>query len=143
MRPPGRDRDTFRPMSDQQHRDIEIRLDGVSVRTNHGVSDAEREIGQRMVFDLVMTVPGCGATETDRVEDTVDYGEISEILAAMATERSRLTLERLVTEIAEAIIARFPVSSVTVRATKPEPPVPQVMDGASVEVTVRAPGETA
>jgi dihydroneopterin aldolase len=46
-----------------------------------------------------------------------------------------------VTEIAEAIVDRFPVSSVMVRATKPEPPVPQVMDGASVEVTVEAPDE--
>jgi len=128
-------------MTESDHREVQIRLDGVSVRTNHGVSEAEREIGQRMVFDLSMIVPGCGATATDRVEDTVDYGEISEMLAAMATERSRLTLERLVTEIAEAIIDRFPVSSVTVRATKPEPPVPQVMDGASVEVTVQAPGE--
>ena len=61
----------------------------------------------------------------------------------MATERSRLTLECLVTEIAEAILERFPVSSITVRATKPEPPVPQVMDGASVEVTVEAPGDAA
>ena len=130
-------------MSDRDHRDVLIRLDGVSVRTNHGVSEAEREIGQRMVFDLVMTVPRCGATETDRVEDTVDYGEISAMLAAMATERSRLTLECLVTEIAEAILERFPVSSITVRATKPEPPVPQVMDGASVEVTVEAPGDAA
>jgi dihydroneopterin aldolase len=128
-------------MSEPESRDVLIRLDGVSVRTNHGVSEAEREIGQRMVFDLAMTVPGCGATGTDRVEDTVDYGEVSGMLASMATERSRLTLECLVTEIAEAIVDRFPVSSVTVRATKPEPPVPQVMDGASVEVTVEAPGE--
>jgi dihydroneopterin aldolase len=128
-------------MSESKSRDVLIHLDGVSVRTNHGVSEAEREIGQRMVFDLSMTVPGCGATGTDRVEDTVDYGEVSGMLASMATERSRLTLECLVTEIAEAIVDRFPVSSVTVRATKPEPPVPQVMDGASVEVTVEAPGE--
>ncbi len=129
-------------MTDSAHREVEIRLDGVSVRTNHGVTEAEREIGQRMVFDLVMTVPGCGATATDDVEDTVDYGEVSAMLATIATERSRLTLERLVTEIAEAIIGKFPVSSVTVRATKPEPPVPQVMDGASVEVTVEAPGRS-
>lgn len=128
-------------MSSSDNRDVEIRLSGVSIRTNHGVSDAEREIGQRMVFDLSMVMPDCGATSTDRVEDTVDYGEVSALLEAMATERSRLTLERLVTEIAGAIIDRYPVSSVTVRATKPEPPVKQVMDGASVEVTIEAPGE--
>ena len=44
------------------------------------------------------------------------------------------TLERLVSRIADVMLERFPVDSIRVRATKPEPPVPFTMEGASVEI---------
>ncbi len=116
--------------------EVTIRIDGMSVHTHHGVTEAEREIGQRMVFDLELVVPDCGATSSDRVEDTVDYGELSGLVAELATAESRLTLERLVDLIGREVLDRYPVSRVTVRATKPEPPVPFTMDGASVELTL-------
>lgn len=106
------------------------------LHTHHGVSDAERELGQRMLFDLELEVPECGATSSDLVEETVDYGELAELVAELATAESRLTLERLIDLIAREVLDRYPVSSVTVRATKPEPPVPFTMDGASVELTL-------
>ena len=108
----------------------------MSVHTHHGVTEAEREVGQRMVFDLELVVPDCGATSSDRVEDTVDYGELSGLVVELATAESRLTLERLVDLIGRQVLDRYPVSRVTVRATKPEPPVPFTMDGASVELTL-------
>ena len=47
---------------------------GLSLYTHHGVSAAEREVGQRLVLDLRLEVGECDATVTDLVEDTVDYG---------------------------------------------------------------------
>ena len=123
-------------MPDSAAPEVTIRIDGMSVHTHHGVTEAEREIGQRMVFDLELVVPDCGATSTDRVEDTVDYGELSGLVAELATAESRLTLERLVDLIGRQVLDRHPVSRVTIRATKPEPPVPFTMDGASVELTL-------
>jgi dihydroneopterin aldolase len=108
----------------------------VSVHTSHGVSEAEREIGQRMVFDLALELDSCQATATDELGGTVDYGAVTEALVEAATARSYLTLERLSTVIAERMLELFPVARVTVRATKPEPPIPVVMDGASVEVSL-------
>lgn len=116
--------------------EVTIRIDRMSVHTHHGVTEAEREVGQRMVFDLELVVPDCDATSSDRVEDTVDYGELTELVAELATAESRLTLERLVDLIGREVLDRYPVSRVTVRATKPEPPVPFTMDGASVELTL-------
>ena len=123
-------------MPDSAAPEVTIRIDGMSVHTHHGVTEAEREIGQRMVFDLELVVPDCGATSSDRVEETVDYGELSGLVAELATVESRLTLERLVDLIGREVLDRYPVSRVTVRATKPEPPVPFTMDGASVELTL-------
>ncbi|MFZ9669674.1 MAG: dihydroneopterin aldolase [Solirubrobacterales bacterium] len=123
-------------MADRDTSPVTIRIEGMVVHTHHGVSEAERELGQRMLFDLELEVPECGATSSDLVEETVDYGELAELVAELATAESRLTLERLVDLIAREVLVRYPVSSVTVRATKPEPPVPFTMDGASVELTL-------
>jgi dihydroneopterin aldolase len=108
----------------------------VSVHTSHGVSKAEREIGQRMVFDLTLELDSCPATATDELDGTVDYGAVTEALVEAATARSYLTLERLSTVIAGRMLELFPFARVTVRASKPEPPIPVVMDGASVEVSL-------
>ena len=40
-------------------------------------------------------MPDCDAVLTDRLEDTVDYAEVCDIVALAATERSYRTLERL------------------------------------------------
>jgi len=114
--------------------DVIITLSGVELHTNHGVTDAEQELGQRMLFDIEMVPEQVPATETDEIEGTVDYGAVTEYLVAAATGTRYRTLERLVTVIADGLIERFPVVEVRVRATKPEPPVPVSMDGASVEV---------
>ncbi len=117
-----------------------IRISGVSLRTNHGVTEAEREIGQRMIFDLELVPVECTATATDDIDGTVDYGELAAYVEQVATATGYRTLERLTTVIAEGILDRFAAESVRVRATKPEPPVPQQMDGASVEVFRRRDG---
>ncbi len=74
---------------------VDVELRGLSIYTHHGVSDAEQEIGQRLEIDISFDVPDCDAVLTDRVEDTIDYGEVADIVALAATERSYRTLERL------------------------------------------------
>lgn len=127
-------------MPDPQPGGALIRLTGVELHTNHGVSDAEQELGQRMIFDLELSVTGVGALSSDEIEETIDYGEVTATLAGVATGKRFRTLERLVDQIAEAVLERFPVDSIRVRATKPEPPVPFTMEGASVEIFRRRDG---
>ena len=93
-------------------------------------------MGQRLEFDLSFDVPECDAVLTDRVEDTVDYAEVCDIVALAATERSYRTLERLGQVIAERLMERFSCEEVRVRAAKPEPPLPYTVDEAVVEVTL-------
>ncbi|HTU13621.1 MAG TPA: dihydroneopterin aldolase [Solirubrobacterales bacterium] len=114
-----------------------IQLQGVSVHTNHGVGEAEREVGQRMVFDVDLSLLECRAAETDDLDGTVDYSVVTEMLVEIATERSYLTLERLTAVIAERLLDQFGATMVRVRATKPEPPIAVVMEGASVELILR------
>jgi dihydroneopterin aldolase len=113
---------------------VTIEVSGLSLYTRHGVSEAEREIGQRLVFDVAFELDDCDATVTDRVEDTVDYADVCEQVALAAQERSYKTLERLCAAVADRLIERYGIESVRVKATKPEPPIPLPVEEVSVEV---------
>jgi dihydroneopterin aldolase len=113
---------------------VEVELHGLSIYTHHGVTDAEREVGQRLDIDVSFDVPDCDAVLTDRVEDTIDYAVVADIVALAATERSYRTLERLAHVIGERLIERYGCETVRVRAAKPEPPLPLSVEEVAVEV---------
>jgi 7,8-dihydroneopterin aldolase/epimerase/oxygenase len=113
---------------------VTIEISGLSLYTHHGVSEAEREIGQRLLLDLRLDVGQTDATVTDRVEDTVDYAEVCQLVALVAQQRSYRTLERLCSAIADRLLADFELEGVWVKASKPEPPIPLPVEDVSVEV---------
>ena len=113
---------------------VSIEISGLSLYTHHGVSAAEREVGQRLVLDITLDMLRNDATTTDDVADTVDYGEVCQLAALIAQQRSYRTLERLATAIADRLLDDFDVHSVMVKASKPEPPIPLPVDEASVTV---------
>ncbi len=113
---------------------VTVEISGLSLYTRHGVSEAEREVGQRLVIDIALELADCDAVVTDRVEDTVDYAEVCEQAALAAQERSYATLERLCAAIADRLRDRYSTDSVRVKASKPEPPMPLPVEEVSVEV---------
>jgi len=114
--------------------EVTIEVTGLSLYTHHGVTAAEREVGQRLVLDLRLEIGECDATVTDLVEDTVDYATVCERVALVAQQRSYKTLERLCTAIADRLLSDYEAESVWVRAAKPEPPIPLPVQEVSVEV---------
>lgn len=114
---------------------VRIEIGGLSVHTHHGVTEAEREVGQRLVLDLSFEVDDCVATATDELADTVDYGAVAREVAEAAAERSYRTLERLCSAVADRVLDRYGADSVTVRAAKPEPPMGPAVDEVAVELT--------
>ena len=113
---------------------VTVEITGLSLYTHHGVDQSERDVGQRLVFDLSFELGECDATVTDSVEDTVDYADVCQQVALAAQERSYKTLERLCSSIADRMIERYGAEAVTVRATKPEPPIALPVDEVAVEV---------
>ena len=95
---------------------------------------AEREVGQRLLLDLRLDVGECDATITDRIEDTVDYGQVCELANLVAQQRTYKTLERLCAAIAERLLDQYDAHAVWVKAAKPEPPLALPVTEVSVEV---------
>jgi 7,8-dihydroneopterin aldolase/epimerase/oxygenase len=131
---PDHDDDDLADDDDASEPLVTIEIVGLSLYTHHGVEAAEREVGQRLVFDLSFDLSDCDATVTDRVEDTIDYGEVCQQVALAAQERSYKTLERLCSAVADRMMDRYNADAVTVRATKPEPPIPLPVEEVTVEV---------
>jgi dihydroneopterin aldolase len=99
-----------------------------------GVTAAEREVGQRLLLDLRLDVGENDATLTDRIEDTVDYGEVCELANLVAQQRTYKTLERLCAAIADRLLEQYAANAVWVKAAKPEPPLALPVTEVSVEV---------
>ena len=114
---------------------VTIEITGLQLFTRHGVTAAEREVGQRLVLDLRLDVGESDATVTDMVEDTVDYAQVCQLVALVAQQRSYKTLERLCAAIADRLIEDFDVEYVWVKAAKPEPPIPLPVEEVSVEIS--------
>ncbi len=114
--------------------EVTIEITGLSLFTHVGITAAEREVGQRLLLDLRLEVLDCDATVTDRIEDTIDYGEVCDTANLVAQQRTYKTLERLCAAIADRLIDRYGARIVWVKAAKPEPPLPFNVSEVSVEV---------
>ena len=121
--------------------EVTIEIAGLSLFTHVGVTAAEREVGQRLLLDIRMDVGECDATLTDRIEDTIDYGQVCDMANLVAQQRSYKTLERLCAAIADRLLEQYEANAVWVKAAKPEPPIPLPVDEVSVEVWRQRGGE--
>ena len=114
--------------------EVTIEISGLSLYTHMGITEAEREVGQRLLIDVRMDVGEADATITDRIEDTVNYAEVCELVALVAQQRSYRTLERFCSAVIERLLDRYEVHAVWVKAAKPEPPIALPVSEVSVEV---------
>ena len=86
------DPDDIEPDEDQLDGDDEeavetvvtVEVSGLSLYTHVGVTEAEREIGQRLLLDLRLDVGDVDATITDRLEDTIDYSAVCQLANLVA-----------------------------------------------------------
>jgi dihydroneopterin aldolase len=114
--------------------EVTIEVSGLSLYTHIGVTEAERELGQRLLIDLRLDIGDCDATVTDRIEDTVDYSEACQVVNLVAQQRTYRTLERLSAAIADRLLETYDAETVWVKASKPEPPMALAVSEVSVEV---------
>jgi dihydroneopterin aldolase len=128
--------DEFDEVEDEERSEPEVAIEisGLSLFTHIGVTPAEQEVGQRLLLDIRIDVGESDATLTDQLEDTVDYAQVCEMANLVAQQRSYRTLERLCTAIADRLLASYDLSSVWIKAAKPEPPIALPVAEVSVEV---------
>jgi 7,8-dihydroneopterin aldolase/epimerase/oxygenase len=95
---------------------VKVEVQGLEVFGRHGVEEAERAQGQPFWFDLSLEVGDAGLS--DRIEDAVDYTVVAARVREISDGRTFALLEALAAAVADALMAEFPVESVSVRVRK-------------------------
>ncbi len=111
-----------------------IELRGLRALGTHGVLVEEQGRAQPFEVDLDVEADLRAAGRSDRLADTIDYGELAERVAAVISGERHALLERLAERIAETALQDRRVTSVTVTLRKVRPPVPLDLASAGVRV---------
>ena len=83
-----------------------------------GISEEERAAPQRLLITVDLSYDFASAALSDRLEKTINYQALVDKLLKFGHERSWKLLERLATQVADAIMAEFQPQAVTVEVKK-------------------------
>lgn len=112
-----------------------LELRGLRVLGTIGALPEEQVRAQPFEVDLDVVADLSAAGTSDDLDDTLDYGAISDrVERVVATERHQL-LERVAQRIADEVLGDGRVESVTVTVRKLRPPVPVDLATAAVCIT--------
>ena len=116
----------------------EFRITRLALHGRHGVLEAERALGQRFFLDLDITADVGAALETDRVEDTLHYGQVIKAASAAFNARPFNLIEAAAAAVADDLMGRFAaIRTIRVTVHKPAAPVSAIIDDLSVTVDRR------
>jgi|SRR6516165_2341167 dihydroneopterin aldolase len=95
-----------------------IAIVDLEVHYRIGLTDQERAEPQRLLLTVEMNLDFSAAVLTDRVEKTINYQRVVDELLQFGEGRNWKLLERLVSNIADRILAEYRPDSVFVEAKK-------------------------
>ena len=100
-----------------------IELEGMEFKAYHGCLEQEKVRGNCFTVDFKGELDLSAAAESDNLNDTLNYGEIYELVSYEMSVPSEL-LENVAGRIMTAIEKRYPeLVSFSVRVSKKRPPV--------------------
>ena len=95
-----------------------IKINDLEVRGRVGVPENERETPQRLLVSLRFQIETTFAAVNDQLIKTIDYAAVSrEIEKAVEISRAHL-IEKLVLDIGNVLMARFPMRHLEVELKK-------------------------
>ena len=95
-----------------------ILLSGITCLAKVGVFDWERQLGCPCEIELEIGFDLAKASQSDRLEDTLDYSAIHQEVVRLAGECHFKLLERLAEEIARLVLSRPGVKDVRILLKK-------------------------
>ena len=98
-----------------------ILLEGIQIPAALGVTAEERQVRRPVTLDLEVGLDLRDAGHVDRIEQTVHYKRIFEVVEEIAANQPHKLVEALANRIAEAILSQFEANSVRITVRKPTP----------------------
>lgn len=114
-----------------------VELNGMKFYAYHGVSPQETKVGNYFIVDVLYSMPLQEVFSSDKIEDTISYADIYELVKQEMTISSKL-LETVTARIIWKLKEYFPqLSHLKVKLTKMNPPLGGEVYSASVTVEKR------
>jgi len=99
-----------------------IEVCGIELVGFHGYYDAERTEGNRFSIDLRAEGDFCASLSSDRLEESIDYSQMVQVVRDVNRARDYLLIESFADGIANAMLERFPrMQKIAVRVEKLHP----------------------
>lgn len=112
-----------------------IRIRNLEIFGYHGVYEEENVLGQKFLIDADIFLDTRKAGLSDKLKDSVSYGDIIRIFKEEMNSQSDKLLERVAERLARSILLRFEmIDSVEITVKKPWAPVMIHMDYAAVTI---------
>ena len=109
-----------------------IIFENLKIYAYHGVLPEETIIGTYFILNLEIHADLWSATETDELNDTINYAEINAVIHEEMKIPSQL-MEHVCGRIMTKLKDKFPqIIFISVKMTKTNPPMEGEMDGVSV-----------
>ena len=96
-----------------------IYIRDLTVKCIIGTTDRERRLKQAVCINIALETDLSRAGRSDRLEDTVNYKDLSDEITALVVESSFFLIERMADGIAAACLKERRVKAVTVTIDKP------------------------
>ena len=111
-----------------------VSLEGMEFYARHGYYEEERVIGNKYSVDVTLEVDFAEAAADDKLEGTVNYEKVYEIVQGVMNINANL-LEHLAGKMIKALKSNFPeVKHVLVKVSKYNPPIKGLCHKATIEL---------
>lgn len=97
-----------------------IFIEGLEIETIIGVYEHERDIKQKVVLDIEMTLPESDAASSDDLRHTVDYDAVSKLVTSYVIDTQYQLIESLAEQVASLVLGAFAADSLKLKLSKPD-----------------------
>ena len=101
----------------------QIILEGMEFTGFHGCLAEERRDGQTFLVDLNLYLDLSKGGKSDNLSDTIDYSRVYQVVKAIVEGPAHNLIETVAEEIAEKVLAQFPLDRIAVTVHKPYAPL--------------------
>ncbi len=113
-----------------------IHINGLEIHANHGVFDAEKELGQRFYINAILHLDFQDLIDSDDLDKSVHYGLVSEdIISYFKTNRCDL-IETITHQLVDMLFAKYElINHIELEVVKPWAPLKFSFDDVRTRVS--------
>ena len=111
-----------------------IRLNNMSFYGYHGVYDFEKEQGTNFEIDLELFTSLATSSKSDKIEDTINYEDVYELVKKSFGSKNYFLLEKLADSISKSIFNEYNIEKLIIRVRKINAPLDGKLDSVEIEL---------